>query len=233
MGSLSSVGVALSLIFGFLLLALMAELYYLLWWKKNRHTNREIEQEEEEGNCSSPGRDLLHMLCLTKPSSLSCSHTHVHEPQAPFHPHPNKALWPKHGPPRLLFTIKEETMEDLESEDGKSTSRRSFTVETPFLTPLASPPYFTPPLSPVWDSSKTHHGFNFNPLFESSPPPNFKILKEAEDVLKMDEENGSFITLIVGNKKERETNNSTISSSQLLPLASNNKPITLQLHQVN
>ncbi|GFY82185.1 putative membrane lipoprotein [Actinidia rufa] len=232
MGSLSSVGVALSLIFGFLLLALMAELYYLLWWKKNRHNNREIEQEEEEGNCSSPGRDLLHMLCLTKPSSLSCSHTHVHEPQAPFHPHPNKALWPKHGPPRLLFTIKEETMEDLESEDGKSTSRRSFTVETPFLTPLASPPYFTPPLSPVWDSSKTHHGL-FNPLFESSPPPNFKILKEAEDVLKMDEENGSFITLIVGNKKERETNNSTISSSQLLPLASNNKPITLQIHQVN
>ncbi|XP_057489770.1 uncharacterized protein LOC130775663 [Actinidia eriantha] len=198
MRSLSSLGLALSLIVGLLLLALVAELYYLIWRKKNRHTNREIEEEEEEeDNYGSPARDLLHMLCLKKPSSLSSSHTHVHEPQAPFHPHPNKALWPKQGPPRLLFTIKEETKEDLESEDGKSTSRRSFTVETPFLTPLSSPPYFTPPLSPVWDSSKTHHGFNFNPLFESSPPPNFKILKDAEEVHKIDEENGSFITLIV------------------------------------
>ncbi|CAL5343556.1 unnamed protein product [Camellia sinensis] len=223
MRSLSSVGLALSLIFGCLVLALVAELYYLLWWKK-RITNREIEDDY-----SSPAREFLYMFCWKQPSSLSStalnpqqlcsSDTHVHEPQSRLHSHPNEDLLPNKpfeeegaetepmrlqnlsGPPRFLFTIKEETKEDLESEDGKSRegsrSRRSLsdlllTVETPFLTPLASPPYFTPPLTPM-DSSHNHHGFN--PLFESStdaefnmmrllsPPPKFKFLKDAEDKL--------------------------------------------------
>ncbi|THG15685.1 hypothetical protein TEA_021642 [Camellia sinensis var. sinensis] len=196
MRSLSSVGLALSLIFGCLVLALVAELYYLLWWKK-RITNREIEDDY-----SSPAREFLYMFCWKQPSSLSStalnpqqlcsSDTHVHEPQSRLHSHPNEDLLPNKpfeeegaetepmrlqnlsGSPRFLFTIKEETKEDLESEDGKSRegsrSRRSLsdlllTVETPFLTPLASPPYFTPPLTPM-DSSHNHHGFN--PLFESS-----------------------------------------------------------------
>uniref|UniRef100_A0A5B6YV03 Membrane lipoprotein n=1 Tax=Davidia involucrata TaxID=16924 RepID=A0A5B6YV03_DAVIN len=266
MRSLSGVGLGLSLVFGCLLLALIAELYYLLWWKK-RITNREIEEDY-----ISPAREFLYMFCWKKPSSLSstalnpqelCSSsvritdTHVHEPQAQLHMHSNKDLWLKpfgdqdgedsefmrlSGPPRFLFTIKEETKEDLESADGKSrkgSRSRSLsdvilTVETPFLTPLASPPYFTPPLTPM-DSS--YHQNGFNPLFESStdaefnrikssPPPKFKFLKDAEDKLYRrklmeeaksnsmflkDEENESFITLIVAN-------NST--SSQVLPLPS-------------
>lgn len=75
-------------------------------------------------------------------------------------------------PPRFLFTIKEETKEDMESEDSKSSKGgrshkgrhgRSLSdpfaqmrmvdiaVETPpFLTPSSSPPFYTPLETPPW-----------------------------------------------------------------------------------
>lgn len=292
MKSLSSVGLGLSVVFGCLFLALIAELYYLLWWKK-RLTTRDIEDD--------------YIFCWKKPSSLSstalnpqalCSSTdtQVHEPQAQVQS--NKDMWLRpfgedsvetellrmqnlSGPPRFLFTIKEETKEDLESEDAKSRGDKSrkgsrtrslsdllLIVETPFLTPLASPSCFTPPLTPK-DTSYGHSGFN--PLFESSsdaefnrirssPPPKFKFLRDAEDKLHKtklmeehrivvghrrdgsveedgvkvpsnsmflkDEENGSFITLIVAKNTEKEVDHNhnhnhpqyPSSSSQILPL---------------
>ena len=269
---LSSLGLALSLVFGCLLFALLAELYYLLWWKR-RITNREIEDDY-----ISPTREFLYMFCWKKPSSLSSTalnpqelsssmrvtDIHVHEPQTPIQGHSNKDLWPNpfgdddglqdlSGPPRFLFTIKEETKEDLESQDGRSrkgSRNRSLsdvvlTVETPFLTPIASPPYFTPPLTPMDFSHHHHHHHGFSPLFgspiRSSPPPKFKFLKDAEDKLYRrrlaeeaekgakapstsellkDEEDGSFITLnIVGKNEERKLNHHS-SSSQVLPLSS-------------
>lgn len=236
MKSLSSVGLGLSVVFGCLLLALIAELYYLLWWKK-RFTRREIESDY-----SNPAREFLYMFCLRRPSSLShsalnpqklCSSvtdTLVQEPQSQHHLHTNTSnkdflfkpfgssgedsmevelmrLHNLSGPPRFLFTITEETKEDLESEDSKSRgdikSRKGsrskslsdllLTVETPYLTPLASPSFFTPPLTPM-NSSHNQHGIGFNPLFESStdaefskikssPPPKFKFLQEAEEKL--------------------------------------------------
>ncbi|RVX20317.1 hypothetical protein VitviT2T_017723 [Vitis vinifera] len=300
MRSLSSVGLGLSIVFGCLLLALVAELYYLLWWKK-RLTSTEMEDDY-----SSPARELLYMYCWKKPSSLSsralnpqelCSSdrvtdTHVLEPhqahhQLHMHGKEDYLLKPfgeetmetelmrlhdLSGPPRFLFTIKEETKEDLESEDGKSRGDKSakgsrsrslsdllLTVETPFLTPLASPPFFTPPLTPM-DSSYNHQGVN--PLFESaadadqfskissSPPPKFKFLKDAEEKLHRkvmeeakkeqlqfevsadfavnppsssklhkDEEDGSFITIVVAKNKEKDLTHHS-SSSQILPLVS-------------
>ncbi|CAK9181491.1 unnamed protein product [Ilex paraguariensis] len=270
MRSLSNVGLGLGIVLGCLFLALVAELYYLWWWKK-RITNREIEDDY-----SSPARELLYRFCWKKPPSLSSTalnpqelsssarivDTPVHEPQAD-QVHSNKDLWANpfgedtldselmrlhnlQGPPRFLFTIKEETKEDLESEDGKSRGDRSrkgsrskslsdliLTVDTPYLTPLASPPYFTPPLTPM-NSSYNKQGFNS--LFESpikaefrkiksSPPPKFKFLRDAENKLQrrrlleeaettdhngdgsaQDEGNESFITLIVGKNKEKEVN---------------------------
>ncbi|KAF3433730.1 hypothetical protein FNV43_RR24833 [Rhamnella rubrinervis] len=222
MKSLSSVGLGLSVVFGCLFLALVAELYYLLWWKK-RFTNREIEHDY-----SSPAKELFYMFCWRRQSSLShtalnpqelCStvritDTLVHEPNSDFllKPFGEDGMEPElmrlqnpSGPPRFLFTIIEETMEDLESEDGKSRggdrSRKGsrsrslsdliLAVETPYLTPLASPPFFTPPLTPV-DSCNQH---GFSPLFESatdaefnkirsSPPPKFKFMQEAEEKLR-------------------------------------------------
>ncbi|XP_059666242.1 uncharacterized protein LOC132312042 [Cornus florida] len=234
MRSLSGVGLGLSLVFGCLLLALIGELYYLLWWKKRlTTTNRDIE------------REFLYTFCCKKPSSLTSTaldpqqlssaatttitDTHVHDESQShdfwFKPFGEDTelmrLQSLSGPPRFLFTIKEETKEDLESEDDNNKSRSLsdllLTVETPpFLTPLASPSCFTPPLTPM-DCSHSHHKCK-HPKFESSsdaefnrirssPPPKFKFLRDAEDKLHrrkmMDEapsnSMGSSVTLIVAN----------------------------------
>ncbi|KAK7273036.1 hypothetical protein RIF29_14082 [Crotalaria pallida] len=284
MKSLSSIGLGLSIVFGCLMLALVAEVYYLLWWKK-RITTREIENDY--GN---PVKELFYMFCWKKPSSASgsgslrhtsftaqelCSSmrigdTLVHDPEAqqvqasqnskeflfkPFgEENGNNGLDAEYmrqhdlsGPPRFLFTIVEESKEDLESEDGKcrkDSRGRSLgdllVVETPFLTPNASPSFFTPPFTPI--SPYNHHGFN--PLFESatdaefnrmksSPPPKFKFLQEAEEKLrrKLQDNNNnkgkngvddSFITVVIDKKSEREIDHQyhSSTSSQVLPLAS-------------
>lgn len=313
MKSLSSVGLALSVLFGCLFLALVAELYYLLWWKK-RLTNREMETDY-----SSPARELFYMFCWKKSTSLrpaaldpqelrssvGIAGTLVQESENQLHMQPNKDFFLRSfeedgvetefmrlqnlaGPPRFLFTIIEETKEDLESEDGMSRCDKSgkrsrsrslsdllLSAETPYLTPLASPSFFTPPRTPM--DSRNPHGFNallesttdaeFKKI-KSSPPPKFKFLQDAEEKLKRklmedakeeihksdafvqenrnhvplssfhkDEEDGSFITIIVDKQKEREFNHHPqqyhSSTSQVLPLASspstfrspiNNKP---------
>lgn len=234
MKPLSKLGLGLTLVFGFLVLALIAELYYLLWWKKKGlNDSRPIEEEEEEKSIISPDRGFSYKSCWKKPSSLSSTKTmnpqDLEATETHFHiSQPNKERWLMNafgdgeggveeelmrlhhlsGPPKFLFPIKEETKEDLESEDGKSrkgSRTRSLsdligTLETPFWTPLASPPYFTPPLTPPMELGFNSHGFN--PLFESSvgpemrwvkssPPPKFKFLKDAEEKLhrrKLDED---------------------------------------------
>ncbi|XP_076938660.1 uncharacterized protein LOC143606930 [Bidens hawaiensis] len=169
-GSSSVVGLVLSLVFGCLLLALVAELYYLIWWKK-KSTNMETIQESQ----SSQSRQFLHMFCCKKPSSLIttglATDTQVHEPQAPS-AHQNKPMVRPSDCSRFLFTIAEETKEDMESDDvSKMGSRRSLSdvgsVDTLFFTPLASPPYLTPP-TPMDCSYRV-----FSPLFQSSSDSEF------------------------------------------------------------
>ncbi|TKY64876.1 hypothetical protein E2542_SST07727 [Spatholobus suberectus] len=280
MKSLSSVGLGLSIIFGCLLLALVAEVYYLLWWKK-RITNREIENDY--GN---PVKELFYMFCWKRPSpslrqtsftppelcsSMRIGDTLVHDPEQvqsqsdkdfvfkPFGEDGMDAEYMRQqdllGPPRFLFTIVEESKEDLESEDGKSKGDKSgkgsmgrslgdlLVVETPYMTPTTSPPFFTPPLTPM----SPYNQRGFNPLFEtatdaefnrlkSSPPPKFKFLQEAEEKLRRklqdeskgngNEVEGSFITIVVDKKTDRELNQQPrppqchSSTSQVLPLAS-------------
>ncbi|XP_026422687.1 uncharacterized protein LOC113318686 [Papaver somniferum] len=217
MTSLSNLGIGLSLVFSLLLLALIAELYYLLWWKKKKRAIINDIQDDYSSSSSS-AREFLYLFCWKKPSSLSSTglFTDPEQENNQLHLHSSSSklssfgedsieaelmrLHNLSGPPRLLFTIKEETKEDLESEDGRSrnnnnkVSRRSLAdlllvaVETPFLTPMASP-RLTPPLTPI------HYNQNAgtNPLFESSvdpemckiirpsPSPTFKFLKDAED----------------------------------------------------
>ncbi|XP_019454797.1 PREDICTED: uncharacterized protein LOC109355950 isoform X2 [Lupinus angustifolius] len=269
MKSLSSIGLGLSIVFCCLLLALVVEVYYLLWWKK-RITNREIENDH--GN---PMKEIFYMFCYKRPSStitttttcytsqelgssMIIGDTLVHEQVQSSSQNSKEFLFKpfgeeNNGHPRFLFTIVEESKEDLESEDGKSRkgSRGKslsdlLVVETPYLTPNSSPSFFTPIISPY-----NQHGFNpflesttdeeFNRM-KSSPPPKFKFLQEAEEKLRRkleDDENnkgktrdevvddGSFITLVVDKKIEREfIHNShqskyhSSTSSQVLPLAS-------------
>ncbi|XP_076906894.1 uncharacterized protein LOC143563175 [Bidens hawaiensis] len=139
----SSIGFVLSLVFGCLLLALVAELYCLIWWKK-KSTNTETRQ-------------ILHMFCCKKPSL----EPQVHEPQATY-AHQNKPIV---DCSRFLFTIAEETKEDMESDDvSKMGSRRSLSdVDTLFFTPLASPP-----ITPMDYSYRI-----FSPLFQSSSDSEF------------------------------------------------------------
>lgn len=215
MGSFSGLGIGLSLVFGCILMGLVAEVYYLLWWKK-RIANSSNEIHE----------DLSFIFCWKKPTSFN-SETSTQELTNPATNQENEQdlelgsnknssvskdqfseegveqeLMRVHnlsGPPRFLFTIKEESREDLDSEDGKSRKgSRARSLSDLVFAGDGTTPYLTPISSPTLKSannlldSYNHHGIN--PLFESiteaelnrlrsSPPPVFKFLKDAEDKL--------------------------------------------------
>ncbi|XP_022884315.1 uncharacterized protein LOC111401018 [Olea europaea var. sylvestris] len=216
---LSGVGLGLSLVFGCLLLALLFEIYYLLWWK-----NRIIKRSNENGHYNRSATKFFSKFCCKKPSSssttgaqeISVSETISQTPQAhEFHGNSNDNKNLQFNPfgsedsiPRFLYSIEEETRSDLESENGgssfdisrKQSRSKSLSdlfhniAETPFLTPVTSPPYFTPPLTPSSSSDNHNQKGCFNPFHESesdaafnklrsSPPPNLKFLRDAEDKL--------------------------------------------------
>ncbi|KAK7402183.1 hypothetical protein VNO78_14238 [Psophocarpus tetragonolobus] len=209
--SFGGLSIALSLVFGCLVLALCAQLYYFLWWKKRR-------TEMDHGNyakgvfywgcwktpCAMHGGNNLRGVSRDPESASHESQMELDLLQKSFGEEGVESeLMRLHnlaGPPRFLFPIKEETKEDLESEDAKSRGDRSrkgsrtrslsdimLTIDTPFLTPVPSSPL---PLDPL--RSYKHQGFN--PLFESSaefeynrfrssPPPKFKFMRDAEEKL--------------------------------------------------
>ncbi|KAE8693112.1 hypothetical protein F3Y22_tig00110819pilonHSYRG00364 [Hibiscus syriacus] len=227
MTSFSGLGIGLSLVFGCLLLALVAELYYLLWWKK-----RLIGSSQVEDDYTKYAKELIQLFCWKKSASLHAStNTNnnsniqdlvkdqgingVVEPDLELGSGKDlllkgygeegieSELMRLHnlaGPPRFLFTIKEETKEDLDSEDGRSRgdkSRRGSRTRSlsdlilAIDTPMASPP---PSKSPPSNPLGSYHRQGFNPLFESStdaelnklrssPPPKFKFLRDAEEKL--------------------------------------------------
>ncbi|KAI3429094.1 uncharacterized protein J3R85_008740 [Psidium guajava] len=239
MATFSGLGLALSIIFGFLFLAFVAEVYYVLWWKRRRVASSSVADVPEEEDYTKYAKELLQLICWKRPSSfqhptntnngkanpgsgkdLGANGHEMADPEVGN----SKDLLSKslgdqesvdselmrlhnlHGPPRFLFTINEETREDLESEDGRSRGDKSRKAsrtrslsdiilaldQTPFLTPLASPPLkSSSSLNPL--ESYSNNGFN-NPLFESlteaesarpasSPPPKFKFLRDAEEKL--------------------------------------------------
>nr|GMD69345.1 uncharacterized protein LOC109192880 [Ipomoea batatas] len=219
MASFSGLGIGLSFVFGCILMGLVGELYYLLWVK------RRIRGREKEDNGDTPksASEFGFLFCWKKPrSGIGRTGTQeltnsVRNPETICQ---NKdlemgtgkdsllkgygeegvesELMRLHnlcGPPRFLFTIKEETKEDLESEGGRSrkgSRTRSLSdlimaADTPLLSPMSSPPSKPLPI----DSFSLH---GFNPLFESStdaelnrlkssPPPKFKFLRDAEEKL--------------------------------------------------
>lgn len=223
MGSFGGLEIGLSFLFAVIFLVLVAELYYFLWWKR-RLSHGKID---DESNKYAPL--LSYFFCWKTPIFIANSNStrelnptvsrnrETEEPEQDLELGNSKDsllkslgeenvdmelmrlhnLW---GPPRFLCTIKEETKEDLESEDAKSRGDRSrkgsrtrslsdviIAVDTPFLSPLSSPSIKASPLN-----GYNHRGFN--PLFESfteadltrlraSPPPKFKFLRDAEEKL--------------------------------------------------
>ncbi|TVU23311.1 hypothetical protein EJB05_25667, partial [Eragrostis curvula] len=207
MKALSRLGVGLVVVSALLLLALTAELYYIFVHKR-RLRRRAAAISDVASSPSSSSRELLQLFCFKKPPALASTFT-VQDPHAAGAAVAVAVgddddddetveaqlmrLGNLVGPPRLLFTIKEETKEDLESDDGRSRCGRSRSLAdllhcpgTPFLTPASSP---APPSVAAADNS-------YNPLFESpmaspgpppppavSPPPKFQFLKDAEEKL--------------------------------------------------
>ncbi|XP_051116568.1 uncharacterized protein LOC127241518 [Andrographis paniculata] len=168
MKSLSGVGLGLSLVFGCLLLALIAEIYYLLWCKtKTIHSTPHSHSHPHPPPNIIP--QILTTCCTPTPLRLCSSTPLVHHPSK-TKPPPN----PIGTLPRFLFTITEETIEDLEEISDQEYGfpfhvvRRKqqptthladllqvleLDTPTPFLTPIGSPApnYYTPPLTPtVW-----------------------------------------------------------------------------------
>ncbi|KNA04086.1 hypothetical protein SOVF_202920, partial [Spinacia oleracea] len=204
MKSLSRIGIGLSVVFTCLLLALVAEIYYLLWWKR-RVINREIKD--------NPTRTEFFTICCLKESRKSSvfdASTRIGNDENNKQDYSVKPLEENGvlgvelmltGPPRFLFPIKEETREDLESEDGKSREgKRSLSdlikndnnvVSPQYLTPISSP--FLTPMGST-HSSQSGNGYNpfyeassdaeFNKIVKLSPPPKFKFLRDAEEKLQ-------------------------------------------------
>ncbi|XP_062183437.1 uncharacterized protein LOC133887484 [Phragmites australis] len=239
MRALSILGVGLAVVSALLLLALTAELYYIFVHKRRLH-RRAAAISDAASSPSSSSRELLQLFCFKKPPALATTYA-VKEPHAGGAAVAMAVvedddddetveaqlmrLGSLVGPPRLLFTIKEETREDLESEDGRSRCGRSRSLGELLHcsdTPVSSP---VPPSMAATDNS-------YNPLFESpaaspapaptvSPPPKFQFLKDAEEKLYRRalaeeamrarrspppqplspascEEDGGYITIVVG-----------------------------------
>ncbi|KAL4571023.1 hypothetical protein LXL04_017773 [Taraxacum kok-saghyz] len=260
MSSFSGLQIGLCFLFGCILILLSAELYYLLWWKKRVSQEREdIENQHLSTSNYTPHSLSSYTFCWKSSKSRKTQEkdlqTYVKQQDPDMGLDKDlviKGLGDESldlelmrlhnlgGPPRFLFTINEETKEDLESERSKKGSRtRSLgdildTLDTPFLSPIASPPLKLQERLSFEDYNR--HGLN--PLFESnedgmnkvksSPPPTFKFLRDAEEKLlkrlmqmegekrtsfkqdsprKTEEKDGSFVKSIVS------------AHSKILPLA--------------
>ncbi|OWM68811.1 uncharacterized protein LOC116212020 [Punica granatum] len=256
MACFGRLGIGLSIGFGVLLLAFGAEVYYLLWRKKRITVSPTPETKSPSPDYTHSARELLiQLIRWKKPNPADDRIPDVKEgedlelgtgkdsdsvaKQFVGEESVESELMRLHnlsGPPRFLFTIKEETREDLESDDGRSrkgSRARSLSdlilsLDTPFLTPLPSPPLKASSLnneSPLLDS------YN-NPLFEysgpmrppASPPPKFKFLRDAEEKLyrRLKEEAEAVLMRGTLNKSGAQSQKVTApsSSSQVLPLES-------------
>ncbi|KAI8573857.1 hypothetical protein RHMOL_Rhmol01G0308100 [Rhododendron molle] len=236
MASFGSLGIGLSLVFGFVFLGVVAEIYHLV---RRRKENRNI--------VGRGGKEISTLFCCKNPDSVETADSLKNPDPKGLEPDLESAtkgfgeeesveselkrLHNLCGPPRFLFTIKEETKEDLDSDDGKSRggerSRKGsrarslgdlvFAIDTPVsLTPLASPKG-----GYQFESYEIH---GLNPLFESfseadflrsSPPPKMKFLRDAEEKFMRrkreeaekrakEERDGSFIKITVGKNRETE-----------------------------
>ncbi|KAI3760471.1 hypothetical protein L1987_50866 [Smallanthus sonchifolius] len=242
----SGLAIGLSILFGFVLIAFVAELYYLLWWKKKR------EDIENQDSSSSSNYTPTPLFCFKNPNSSRIPKTHEkdlqncvdesedHEKQQEPHQKDlqikgfgeeslDLELMRLHnlcGPPRFLFTINEETKEDLELESRKGGSRMSLsellcTPETSISSPsplkTSQASNLEGYLNPLYDYNESNE-FDFNKI-RSSPPPTFKFLRDAEEkllkrLMQLEAEKRASL------KKNQDHHHQMSTPSQILPLAS-------------
>ncbi|GLJ26309.1 hypothetical protein SUGI_0505970 [Cryptomeria japonica] len=121
--ALGGLAIALSIVFGALVLVLLAEVYYVFYWKRHRAWNRRsriISEDAERERGFDLSRETGLVSSLGSPSEVTklCSGVMGS----------NSSLYMQGvlGGPRLLFTIKEETMEDMEHDDDDEKHQRKY-----------------------------------------------------------------------------------------------------------
>ncbi|XP_042499914.1 uncharacterized protein LOC122078118 [Macadamia integrifolia] len=139
MSGLSKLGTGLTVVFLVCLLLLLAEISYVFWCRRRfRQQNATVESDASgepyststttTTTSSSPSKELIYFSCWKKQSRIEPATA----PTAPAttdqeNPSPeidNPLKWHVlYGQSRLLFTIKEEDREDLESEKSSSAER--------------------------------------------------------------------------------------------------------------
>lgn len=202
-GGLSKLGVVLVIIFAISLLAIFTQLFYVLWRRRvfRRRTSfaggggdevSRYSSSESAFSSIAPSKELLYFFCIRPQYRLDGSSLTANsggnerdsnqESDVEIIDIDLLKIQGVLGPPRFLFTIKEEEREGMESpakttpcpaenemkksvDDGNRGTAsleeclRSTAVEvevdddtTPFSTPCASPVYFTPSASPVHEA---------------------------------------------------------------------------------
>ncbi|KAK8937880.1 hypothetical protein KSP40_PGU011381 [Platanthera guangdongensis] len=204
MRTLSRLEMGLSCACGCLVVALMVALYWLFWWMKSSAISRGLLKACR----NKPGREILLRFLLWKKNRASSSGSTVADPCSQIcsssviitvDRHEESAsgsggggeeeecvkdnyLW---GPPWVLFTIREETEEEMKSAEERSTStgrRRALLAGF-----LEGCPKSEAPASPKMKSLKVGEK-TFSVPFHPPPP----VVASSGD--KFD---GSFITIIV------------------------------------
>lgn len=166
--------ISLSFLFGFLLIGLVAKLCYLLWWKNHssstkvrnlqEHTDV-INGHEQDLEAGGNDDDNLQQLKICCGESVDIELMRLHN---------------INGPPRFLFTIKEETEEDLETKCLNDLL--ASTDHTPFPSPNLKVESL--------DHSRNVHDFSHLSgssvdeeisMLRTSPPSRFKFLRDADE----------------------------------------------------
>ncbi|MED6106586.1 hypothetical protein PIB30_005870 [Stylosanthes scabra] len=173
MMGLNKLGTAITVVMAVTLTALAVEILYFLWRRRHSyHPRSRVEPQE-------------HSLPTSSPPSSSSNAERERELELELDQQVMKYQW-HYGCSRMLFTIKEEEeREGFDSESGgecsaiKTVSLSEVVVvvdndvdidavggdflvheTTPFSTPCASPPYFTPYSSPFHDYDKPNYNNN-------------------------------------------------------------------------
>lgn len=182
MYGLTKLGTVLTIVFSVSLLALLANLLYVLWRKQvfRRRNSPDIPPGDPFYKFSSSKEQLLYFFCLKNQSRIEpAGNPTVSDPPESAAvvvavDDDDVANWQlgMYGPSRVLFTIREEEREGTETSEAENDQRvKSKTVRlegesagvvvkvadvgvddeepTPFSTPCASTPYYTPSPSPT------------------------------------------------------------------------------------
>ncbi|XP_057741325.1 uncharacterized protein LOC130959916 [Arachis stenosperma] len=160
MMGLNNLGTAVTVVIAVTLTALMVEILYFLWRRRRSYRPRSRVEPQE------------HSLPTSSPPSSSFIAERERELELEFELEQQVMKYQCHyGISRVLFTIKEEEeREGFDSESGECSAVKTVSLSevvvvvnddgngdllvnetTPFSTPCASPPYFTPHSSPFHD----------------------------------------------------------------------------------